>query len=215
MPGGLTVQCTMFPDGSFIITHEDINFFNHPDSTSRDLLVGFSDGSGVDPGEIDLTALPVNVPIGVNKEYWDCSGTSPVELTDLLNGIDPGYIGELAPLTRPLIGANWDLEIQNTGASFFGFYLIGFTPVTVDLTVFGSPCNLLVNQVELVTTFTTGLGTMLPYSLPLPNSPALVGAELFIQGAIEGAPQPPFSGFVGLPWAFSFTNAIRGVVGDL
>lgn len=207
----VTFQLVMFSDGSFVITHEDIGGFNA--SGDDDLMMGCGTGALPDPGEIDFTALGagINVPSGNNYEFWDASGFN--EPTDLLDFIPP-YEADLVALTAPLIGANWELEIQNSGASLFGFYLIGFTPVSVDLTVFGSPCNLLVNQVELVTTFTTGGGSMLPYVLPLPNDPLLNGAELFIQGAIEGAPQPPFSGFVGLPWAFSFTNAIRGVVGE-
>lgn len=214
---GQTVQVTMFLNGTFIITHQDVNQFNSPiiGAGSDDLLVGFSNGSGVDPGEIDLTALPINVPIGVNYEWWDSSGSTPAEPTDLVGAALAPYGGELVSLSNPIINTTWSAQIQNSGGSQFGLYLVGTTQVTTDMSIFGSPCDLLIDGPLILTTVADGLGGQLQWNLPIPNDPNLFGVELFIQGAVDGAPQPPFSSFAGLPWMFSFTNALKGTVGGI
>lgn len=217
IPGGLTFQLQLFADNSFIITHENIDLFNAPEigTSADDLIVGCGTGVAPDPGEIDFTALgTVNVAIGNNYEFWDSSGIAPVEPTDLVNYLAPFY-GTLASLTDPLINTTWSVQIQGTGAATFGFYLVGFTQTTLPLDPFGSPCNLLITDPQLFTTFASGSGDMTQWDLPLPNDPLLNGTPLYIQGAIDAAPQPPFAPFAGLPWAFSFTNALKGTIGQL
>lgn len=218
-----TFQVQMFPDGSFVITHQDINEFNvsgipapFTASFTDDLLVGFSDGSGVLPAELDLSApATVVVPIGVNYEYWDSSGLPPGnEPVDLINLL-PHYMGTLVSLTNPVAGTNWSTQIQDSAASAFGFYLIGFGPGSVSMDPFGSPCNLLVDNPQIFVTFSDGLGGQLQIDVPIPNAPSVYGAELFVQGAIDAAPTPPYSSFAGLPWTISFTNSLVGTVGNV
>ena len=211
----LTFQVTIYSDNSFVITHEDIEGFNDATigSSADDLLVGCGSGVLPAPVELDLSDITtINVPSGNNFEFWDSSGTNPVEPTDLINFIN---YGELVSLSDPIINTTWSMQIQGSGASVFGFYLVGFAQTSFDLSIFGTPCNLLVDSPEPFTTFTTGLGDMTQWDLPLPNDPNLFGVQLFCQGAIEGAPNPPFSGFVGLPFTFSLTNALQVTVGGV
>lgn len=216
---GMTVQVTLFPDGSFWITHQDIGAFNDPavGTSARDLLVGFSDGSGVDPGEIDLTNLPVSVPVGVNYEWWDCSGTSPLEPTDLLGPyLDASYLAELVGVTTPVTGTNWEVQAQDVGATTLGFYVIGLGQQTLNLSAFGCPCNLLVTNDVVQVALPDGLGDLTALSIPIPNDPSLTGGTLYVQAAIDNAPVPPFGNFAGLSFLqISFSNAIGGTIGTL
>ena len=215
VPTGLTVQVVMFADGTFVITHEDIAAFNDEviGASRRDLLVGCSNGSGVDPGEIDLTLLPINVPIGVNYEWWDSSATATVpaiEPTDLLyRG------GRLVALTTPLAGTTWRMQVQDIGSALFGLYIVSTTQTQVDLTAFGAPCNLLVPPDLIITAFPDGLGDLAEWQYPMPASPVFNGLEFFLQGAVAVAPSGQYSGFAGLPWALIMTNSVGGRVGDM
>lgn len=212
-----TWQIKLINDGSFIITHHDLSGYNSPQigTSADDTAFGCTSGTLPDPGETDFSALTgtsINVP-GYVYEWFDSSGTAPVEPVDLITPL-PTYIGNLASLSFPIIGTTWSLEMQNAAAAAFGFYLVGTTPASLDLTFLGSPCNLLVNSELTVVTFPNGTGGMLPFDLAVPNSLALSGAEIYVQGALTDAPTPPFSGFAGLPWTISFTNSIRGTIGE-
>ena len=209
-----TWQIKLFDDGSVQITHQDMLDFNPAiiGNSADDAAVGLTTGAVPDPGEIDhssLTSTPTIVS-GYAYEFWDASGSAPAEPVDLL------FDGaRMAGLTEPFLGANWTLQIQGSGAALFGFYVIGFGTGNANLAFLGSPCTLVVTADVLDLQTTNGLGDLNPFVLPIPADPALASVELFVQGAYQQPIAPPFGGFVGLPFAFAFTNGIRGIIGEL
>ena len=56
-------------------------------------------------------------------------------------------------------------------------------------------------------------GAAQSFTLPIPNSPLLMGVDVYAQGVHDTQPVAPFSGFLGLPVAYYFTNALAGTLG--
>ena len=77
---------------------------------------------------------------------------------------------------------------------------------------FGSPCNLLVSNDVVLFKLAAG-GSAQPCTLAIPNAAPLVGAQIFAQGVHDMPPVAPYTGFLGLPVAYYFTNAGVGTLG--
>ncbi|MEO0478486.1 MAG: hypothetical protein AAF196_03305 [Planctomycetota bacterium] len=152
-------------DGSIVVAH--------PAVALADCLVGVTAGNGaVDPGATDLSAGAVGGGATVYEQYagdYDLGAQVP-----FLSGV-----------SLPIIGASWDLSIdQVTGSAIQEIYLIGF-PTSFDLSSIGGVnCTLLCDGSLL--TFGLAPGTGLSFGLP--NNPALVSLALRVQGAtLDGA----------------------------
>ena len=207
-----TWQITLFNGGVVQITHQDLTGFNTPTHSSPDdSAVGLTAGALPDPGETDhsaLTGSPTNVA-GYVYEFWDSSGSTPVEPNDLqIAGPD------LVSLNEPLQGTNWQVQTQNVGSSAFGLYVVGTASQSLFLGALGSPCQLLVSADLLDFQAADGLGNLNPYSLAIPVSPAINGTELFVQGTHEVTPGGAFGPFAGLPFGLILSNAVKGTVGS-
>jgi hypothetical protein len=212
----ITFQVTLFAGGLIQINLLDHVNYNQVGGSNDDTIIGTSTGAGPDPGESDLSALGTANTGATTYEYWDSSGTAPVEPFDLINDLTANY-GELAALSVPRLGTSWDLEIQNVPAqTTLGLYVVGTTTQNLDVTPLGSPCTLVPAADLIVVALPSATpGVLTPLNFAIPNQPNLVGFELFVQGVHDGAPTPPFAGFAGLPWAFVFTNAFKGTVGSI
>jgi len=211
----ITFQVTLYANGLIQFNLQDLLNYNLHGSGADDTIIGTSTGVGPDPGEIDITALGTANNGATTYEYWDSSGAAPVEPCDL-NDLTANY-GDLAALTTPKMGTNWDLEIQNVPTqTTLGFYVIGLAAQNLDVTAFGSPCTLVPTSDLLELTLPSATaGVMNQLNFPIPNQANLLGFELFVQGIHDGAPAPVFTPFVGLPWSFVFTNAIKGTIGTI
>ncbi len=128
-----------------------------------DCMVGYSRGGGaLDPGATDISAITA-VPIGDDR---------------------PNLM--LASVARPVLGQTATIETRNipTG-SLGGVVAYGLAQVTppVDLSFLGmTRCSLLVGfdaQLGLPIS-----GSTAPQSLPLPSTPGLAGAHLYLQSFV-------------------------------
>ena len=211
-----TWQIRLEQGGTVVVTHQDLAGMNLPDVPVPDAAVGMTTGVGPDPGETDLSMLsstPLNVA-GYVYEHWDCSVSSsstapPAEPVDLLIET-PRLVG----LTRPAVGTNWELQVQRVGAATFGFYVVGLAPANASLVPFGSPCTRAVSLDLTQLRLADGLGDLQPWGVSIPNNPALSGLALYAQGVAEQPVGGSFSGFLGLPFALTWSNAVRGTLGQ-
>ena len=152
-----TFQISLFANGSFRLSYQNVV------SQAHDSLTGFSPGAvQTDPGSIDLT---VAIPFDTGP------GGTPLTLDPINN-------------TRPQIGTTFVLELGNVPAgSVLGFLVLGFAQVQpgFDLTPFGMPGCSLFASLDTVLSF-----PLIPqpwFSWALPNNSALVGFQLYVQGA--------------------------------
>ena len=169
--------------------------FNYINIVSMDGIVGLSTGNGaVDPGASDLSAGPV-MTAGGNVVYEEFVGNNDLGTAQLLP--------DLANLTNPIIGTNFDLIINNGAGSIGDFYLLG-NPSSFDLSPLGIPCSLETDGILATISTAPGAG----YTLAVPNLPGLVGQSLNTQGAVldPGA---------GNPFFVLFSNAIDFTFGDI
>lgn len=202
-----TWQVTLLATGSIQITHENLSRYNSTVSAD-DTIVGISNGYGPDPGEIDHTALPASTT-SYPYEFWDSSGPTPAEPVTLIFDTP-----QLSATTNPIMGNAWELQTQQSGTANFGLYIVGFDSANIDLTGLGSPCtqSVVADLVHFQTA--NGLGDITPYLIGIPTTPMLAGFELFVQGAVDLPIGSGFGGFAGLPFALSWSNAIKGTVGS-
>ena len=220
-----TWQITLLQGGTVVVTHEDLRGLN---PTIRglnpldgyiyltDCAVGITSGQSPVTSEIDLsmlTSVPTNVS-GYAYEHWNCSanpqvGQTTQEPVDLV--IDTA---DLAGLSQPILGGTWELQVQDVGAATFGFYVIGTSGANSGLTLLGSPCVRAVTFDLTQFQVADGLGDLLPWTLSLPNNAALVGAQLFAQGVVQEPIGGSFGSFLGLPFGTSWTNPVRGTLGN-
>lgn len=124
-------------------------------------------------------------------------------------------MGNLVSWNNPSLGSNWDLQVQGTPAgATHGLYVLGLAlqPVPIYMGPFGSPCSLRVTSEYIAFGLTAG-SSVQNFSLAIPYVPVFAGLDVYVQGMHDGAPVPPFSGFLGLPVAYYFTNTLRGRVG--
>jgi hypothetical protein len=153
-------------------------------------LVGYSPGgTSLNPGNTDLSvALPGSFTIGT---------TDILPLT-------------LAGTTRPIIGTNWSLNVTNVPATgVIGLDIFGLVDTNIpDLGFLGAPgcgsrASLDVMSAWLVS------GSTHPYTLPLPNDPAIIGVHVYTQALVL---QPGVNPLLG---GVITSNGIDGMLGDL
>lgn len=212
-----TWQIRLLQSGTVIVTHQDLAGMNLPDVPVLDAAVGMTSGVAPDPGQTDfsmLSSVALNVP-GFAYEYWDCSysqssGLPPTEPVDLLIATPT-----IAGLTRPAIGGNWELQVQGVAGSTFGFYAIGLNSANNSLQPFGSPCVRATTFDLTQFRLADGLGNLQSWGITIPSNPALAGYQLFAQGAVDEPIGGDFAGFLGMPFALKWSNAVRGTIGQL
>ena len=209
----LTFQVTLHASGVIQFNLLDLAHYNSTTSPD-DTIIGTSSGTGPDPGEIDITALGSANTGRTTYEFWDAS--AGLEPFDLVRDLTVDY-GELQALDEPKLGGSWNLEIRGTPPqTTLGVYVIGTSTQNIDLSALGSPCTLIPTLDATVLAMPTpAAGVMSPLSFTIPLQGNLIGFEVWVQGVHDGAPVPPFAGFLGLPWSFVFTNTIKGIVGTL
>ena len=117
-------------------------------------------------------------------------------------------------MTRPILGTTWELQVQDVGAATFGFYVLGLSATNSSLEPFGSPCTRAVALDFTEFRLADGLGNLQPWTVSIPNNAALTGFRIYGQAAVEQPIGGAFAGFLGLPFATAWTNAIRGTVGQ-
>ena len=121
--------------------------------------------------------------------------------------------GSLTSNSTPQLGGSWTLQVVNTPATTtHAIYLLGTAQTLQSMSPFGSPCTLQVAQDLSSFALAVG-GAAQSFTLPIPNSPLLMGVDVYAQGVHDTQPVAPFSGFLGLPVAYYFTNALAGTLG--
>lgn len=124
-------------------------------------LVGYSTGGASnDPGATDISAGPFSTP----------AADGP---------------GLALSSNVPFAGLNWDLQLDNINSSPFAVFFFGDTDIDpgVDLGVVGGAgCFGYTNGNLGFFTSTIAAGSS-TYTVPVPASPAVVGAEIAAQGA--------------------------------
>ncbi len=117
-----TFQIQMFASGTFVIAFRD----NTIDDAAHDFLVGASDGTGIDPGEVDLTGFPAG--IGSTYEFFD---TVLLEMQDLQ--VCPVRL-LASPATAAIIASTYSVTFTNLPASTAAVFAL----VELDGPVLGS-----------------------------------------------------------------------------
>ncbi|MBM3974693.1 MAG: hypothetical protein FJ301_11400 [Planctomycetes bacterium] len=151
-------------------------------------LVGYSPGGvSADPGNRDLSA------------------TLPATFT-----IDPSDILPLtlAATSRPVTNTSWNLTTSNiptTGVLGVDIYGVS-DPGINDLFFLGAPGCGLRASLDVMNAWLSA-GTTHTYSLPIPNSPALLNFNLYTTSAVFQA--PPVNAFGAIT-----SNGIQGMIGD-
>ena len=139
---------------------------------------------------------------------------TPASVTPIASSDCPvPLMGDLVSLSNPGLGTTWSLQVQGipSGATH-GFYVYGLTLQPQSMAAFGSPCTMQVASDLLAFQLTAG-SDLQSHSLNIPNVPAIIGAEIYVQATHDAAPTPPFSNFLGLPFAYYFTNTLLGTIG--
>lgn len=154
--GANTCQITLRANGSFRLAWGAVANLQH------DCVVGLSEGNGIDPGSIDLSA-------GV---FATGSGGNPLRL-------------DAQPGSRPSLGTTFTMDIdQIATGSLLGLMVFGTTsfPNGFDLTPIGMPeCSLYAALGSLQSFPLTGSPSS--FSFVVPNAPTLVGVLLQAQAA--------------------------------
>ncbi|MGK0154401.1 MAG: hypothetical protein ACI9SE_001353 [Neolewinella sp.] len=206
---GWTTPCTwqirFYSNGDVVITHEDIAGLNPAAyGVSNDVAVGLTSGM---PGgtTLDVSAIgstPVSVS-GYGYERWDVSS----ERCDLTQSVNYGSLDA----SDAILGETFSMQMIETQGATFGLYLLSVSGETnLNMTTYGSPGCLQIPRGDLISPqIADGLGNIISYSLAIPNNPALIDYEIIVQGAYDGITAPNFSGFAGLSFTLSFTNAIK------
>ncbi len=173
----------------FDVTSGTVHYVYGATSTGGNArLVGFSEaGSSADPGSMDISAA--------------------------LPGTFSAATFRLDPLTltrasRPVLGTSWNLDVTNVPATgTIGVDIFGLSdPGLTDLSVLGLPgCGLRASLDFLQAWVVTG--TSHAYSLPVPNSAALVNFHVFTNSAVF---QPNANAFGAIT-----SNGVDGKLGDL
>lgn len=138
----------------------------------------------------------------------------PATVTSLHPSDCPGAVrGTLASPNTPVVGTQWDLQIQGTpAAASHGIYVFGLSQTPTYMAAFGSPCTLQVTPDVLALGLAFN-GNVQPQTLPIPNSMPLLGTTVYVQGMHDIQPVAPFSTFLQLPIGYYFTNTLAGTIG--
>ena len=153
----------------------------------QDWLVGYSPGGpSLDPGPADLSAAAVIV-------------TQPFDTPPL----------GLAPMTTPLIGDVWTLEVVDIPPStVFGVTIWGTSdPGLLDLGALGMPGCQLRSSLDAVFGPWSPNGSAYTYGLSVPANNALIGSTVYTQAATFAAPAVN-------PFGAITSNGVAGVVGS-
>ena len=207
-------QLEMFPTGTFIITHEDIDNWDRLDSNFSNLIVGCATGASIGSNPpIDLTTLtpaPINAPTA-NVYQFSNQNVG----TNLLTAVGPAP--EIAAFGEPFLGTIWSVQVQDIPPSAaLGFYLVGFTPTVLSLEALGTPCQLGIGDWLLTIALPNGLGDLDPLDLPIPVSPSALGISLLVQGMADGADSAAYGDLLGLGLGqFTMSPVLQGNVGDM
>ncbi|HEU4418488.1 MAG TPA: hypothetical protein VFT55_06085 [Planctomycetota bacterium] len=152
-------------------------------------LVGYSPGgSSLDPGNTDLSTLGTNF---------------------IMLGPDILPLA-LAPMSRPALGANWNLTTSRIPATgVIGVDIFGIAdPGVLDLFFLGMPGCQLRTTLDVINAWPVG-GTTHNYSFAVPALPtSLIGFEMFTQSAVFQV--PPMNAFGAIT-----SNGIKGTLGDV
>ena len=156
------------------------------------VLVGYSPGGpSLIPSNTDISAL------GLGTILLEAADTFPLKL---------------ASLNRPVINTTWNLEVQtipNPVPAQVGVEIYGFSdPMINDLFFIGAPgCGLRANLDILNPFVHFAPATTHAYSLPVPNTPSLVGTTFFLQSAMLDASYNAFGAIT--------SNALSGLIGSI
>lgn len=149
--------------------------------------VWFGSNTNDDSLHFVASATGANILIGAHGagvgfakgfDVVDTVGTTPA--TNARFGNACGGVG-LNPLTRPVLGRHWEIDVNLPPAGLLGGIGIGFTNPSLSLAPFGAPgCTQYSDSTALVI-------LLLPigspaYSLEIPADSSFVGLQLFAQG---------------------------------
>ncbi len=176
----LTVQCTLYADGAILFVHEAVTAFNSRGEDDA-LIVGVAGRLPVTlPPQVDFSEFTTSQTQAVPVfEYWSSN-----QFVDLTAAQAP----RLAAYNLPQLGSQlWIKMTEIPSASTTVYFLLGATPTTpIDLTPVGLPCYLRV--APDVTMSAAIQSDVMWLGAPVPSSPDFIGTQLFIQGAVDGAP---------------------------
>lgn len=146
----------------------------------EDWIVGYSPaGPSSDPGATDLSAAAVILT--------EAADVAPLTLS---------------ASTRPITGASWDQLISNIPAGGIALHILGLSdPNIADLSVIGMPGCGLRASLDFISVVPGST-----FSLAIPNLPALIGMNIYANGAALTAGVNAFG-------AVS-SNGVRGTIGD-
>lgn len=118
--------------------------------------------------------------VSTSPPNTDISAAMPFPVTADLAGLTFTAVG------RPILGTTQTLNLTNvpSPASSVGLVLAGFAQINpgTNLAFLGAPNCFLYNPGSvIVTLFPLGVST--PWSLPIPNTPALANSHVYVQGA--------------------------------
>jgi hypothetical protein len=181
-----TFQIALIDNG----TNDSVEFrfvtlTNNSTSNGGVAITGFSlGGTATDPGSVDLTAGPV------------------VSTLDL-----PALAARAT--SRPVLGTNWNLEIQNIPVGgVLGLDIIGLSdPGLNDLAIIGLPGCGLRASLDSISAYIPA-GSTHAFNLAIPANPALVGINVFATGAMYVLPAPNAFGAIT-------ANGVQGTIGNL
>ncbi|MBM4247537.1 MAG: hypothetical protein FJ148_27740 [Deltaproteobacteria bacterium] len=187
--GGMSVanantwQLQLYPSGMVVFAFQAMS------GLGNGHLFGYSPGGpNFDPGSTDMSAL----------------GAGSITLA-----VPEVAALALAATSRPITGTNWNLTTSNIPTTgVLGVDVFGVNdPGINDLSFLGAPgCGLRASLDVMNAWFPTG--TTHTYSLPIPNSPALLNFNLYTTSAVFQA--PPVNAFGAIT-----SNGIQGTIGNL
>ncbi|MCC7395582.1 MAG: hypothetical protein IT455_00785 [Planctomycetes bacterium] len=160
-------------------------------STNQDnggILVGYSPGgTSLVPASTDITSI---------------TGVLALEAADT-------YPLTLTSATRPVINTTWNLDVTNIPALIqIGIEIYGFSdPNIPDMFFIGMPGCPLRASLDLLNPWVSIGQTTHSYSLPVPNVPTLLGANIYLQSAMMDASYNAFG--------LITSNGIAGTIGSI
>ncbi len=153
----------------------------------QDWFVGYSPGGpSLDPGPVDISAAAV-------------IATQPFDTAPL----------GLAPMTSPLIGSVWTVEVTDVPPpTVFGVSILGASdPGIVDLGALGMPGCQLRSSLDVLVGPWSPIGSAYTYGVSVPTNNALIGSAIYTQAATFSVPAVNAFGAIT-------SNGVVGVVGS-
>lgn len=184
--GGTAASARTF-QFQFDTSNGNVHYVFQNVNTMNPLLVGYSPGGpSYDNGSIDLSA--------VLQSSFNLPAVDGLPLT-------------VTPVTRPIIGTGWSMDVTNYPAtSTLGVDILGFTdPGIDDLTSIGMPTCGLRASLEVVSPWTP-FGTTHNYTIGIPPATSVIGLHLYTTSAVF---VPGINAFGAIS-----ANGIDGLIGD-